>query len=232
MYRIAALLLVLSQVAAFVPQTRSFAGFQNVQPLQQSFDGDAGWTGEVVSNEGGSIKGCTMTQVDGSTTEWTIFIDGVEADLGKFSEVVYKKLLVDAKTQRFQGFRPGTVPPHLLATYKAYTMDEVCRETTSEAMQQNNIKPFAGAREDFEFEKFSIPPPSKKKKGGKKKKKVVEGEEEAPVEEPSWRPFGSMKEAISGGWTPGQSFSFVATSVKGQQLQEGVAPPINPLSGM
>lgn len=34
------------------------------------------WTGEVAGNSGGEIQGCTLTQVDGSTTEWTIFIDG------------------------------------------------------------------------------------------------------------------------------------------------------------
>ena len=34
------------------------------------------WTGEVVGSSGGEIQGCTLTQVDGSTTEWTIFIDG------------------------------------------------------------------------------------------------------------------------------------------------------------
>jgi FKBP-type peptidyl-prolyl cis-trans isomerase (trigger factor) len=154
----------------------------------------------------------------------------VEANLGKFSEVVYKKLCMDAKQQRFQGFRPNTVPPHLLPTYKAYAMDEVCRETTLEAMQQNGIRPFDGAREEFEFMEFSIPPPASKKKKGGKKKKDVDVEEE-PVEEPSWKSFDSMKEAIDGGWQPGQSFSFVTKSVKGQKLAVGEqARQINPLN--
>lgn len=150
--------------------------------------------------------------------------------MGKFSEVVYKKLLVDAKRQRFQGFRPGTIPPHLLATYKAFCMDEVCRETTLEAMQQNNIKPFDGAREDFEFLDFSIPPPARKKKKGGRKKKGAPAKDPSPVEPAPWKSFSTMKEAIDGGWTPGQSFSFVAKAAKGQQLTDATANPINPLA--
>ena len=38
-------------------------------------------------------------------TEYEITIDGEAADLGKFSEAIYKKIIGDAKNQRFQGFR-------------------------------------------------------------------------------------------------------------------------------
>ena len=162
----------------------------------------------------------------------------VEADLGKFSEVVYKKLMVDAKKQRFQGFRPGSVPPQLLSTYRAYAMDEVCRETTLEAMQQNNIRPFDGSRAEMEFVSFSIPPIASqkpKKAVGKKKKgaDVALGDavDDAPVEPPSWKSFDTMKEAIDAGWQPGQSFSFVSRKVKGQKVAPSGVPVINPLAG-
>lgn len=144
---------------------------------------------------------------------------------------------MDAKKQRFQGFRPGTIPPQLVATYKAFAMDEVCRETTLEAMQQNHIRPFDGSREEMEFVTFSIPPtaPSSKKKrkeGGKKKKDVEEVvEEELPVEEPVWKSYNTMKEAIDAGWQPGQSFSFISQKVKGQKVAAGGIPAINPLAG-
>jgi len=36
--------------------------------------------------------------------------------------------------------------------------------------------------------------------------------------EPQWQFFESMDKAIKGGWGPGQSFSFVATNVKGQSV--------------
>jgi Bacterial trigger factor protein (TF) len=170
------------------------------------------------------------------TVGQTLFHVSVEADLGKFSEVVYKKLLLDAKKQRFQGFRPGTIPPQLLGTYKAFAMDEVCRETTLEAMQQNNIRPFDGSREEMEFVTFSIPPPAptkkKKKEGGKNKKGVEEIiEVDPPVEEPVWKSYDTMKAAIDGGWQPGQSFSFVSQKVKGQKVAAGGIPAINPLAG-
>ena len=48
-------------------------------------------------------------------------------------------LIMIAKSQRFQGFRPGTIPPHLLPTYYMFSMDECARETTLEAMEQNNM---------------------------------------------------------------------------------------------
>ena len=176
------------------------------------------WNGEVVSNQGGRFKGCTVTPV--SDTEFTIQIDGEQADLGNFGVAVYKKITSDAKRQNFQGFRPGTLPPHLLPTYRAFAMDEVAREATLEAMQQNNIRPFESARSDIAFEQVSIPPkPKKKKKKSKKKKSKVEVVVEEQ-EEPVWQTFEDMKGALKGGWEPGQSFSFVATKCKGQQLKD------------
>ena len=135
----------------------------------------------------------------------------MEADLGRFSEAIYKRVITAAKNERFQGFRPGTIPPHLEPTYRAFAMDECARETVLEAMQQNNIKPFETARSDFFLEQFQIPPPStnNKKKTSKKKIKKstdtasVDGsEEQASVseEEPKWRTFATMKEAIDAGW--------------------------------
>lgn len=121
---------------------------------------------------------------------------------------------------RFQGFRPGTIPPHLTPTYIAFAMDECAREATLEAMAQNNIRPFEDSRVDFAFESISIPPPKRKgkKKKKKSKKKQGKGAEDAapaaasetppqpPVEDvPAWLTFETMKEGelvvkSSGGW--------------------------------
>lgn len=133
----------------------------------------------------------------------------VEADLGRFSEAIYKKITSDAKQQRFQGFRPGTIPPHLQPTYKAFAMDECARETVLEAMQQNNIRPFTDARTEFQIESVSVPPPKrkggKKKKGGRKNKNKGMQAADAPVvvepeSEPQWKTYETMKEAIDSGW--------------------------------
>jgi len=199
----------------------------NIWSLRQSSslhmsDAPEGWNGEVVSNtSGGKIRGCTVEKVEGTATEWTIQIDGKEADLGKFSEAIYRKYTADAKQQSFQGFRPGTIPPHLLGTYAAFTMDECAREATLEAMQQNNVRPFEDARAEFKIESISIFPRKKgaKKKKGKRKKTTKTIEVEAAVEEePKWITFETMKEAIDAGWKPGQTFSFIARNVKGQKL--------------
>ncbi len=164
---------------------------------------DDAWNGEVVSNtDDGRIRGCSITPVEGKLTEYTLEIDGEQADLGKFSDAIYRKITSDAKQQRFQGFRPGTIPPHLLPTYAGFAMDECAREATLEALQQNNIRPFDDARMEFEFDTISIMPPKKKKKGGRKKKKVVADDNiiDNAVEEPKWVVFDTMKEAIDAGW--------------------------------
>jgi len=187
-------------------------------------DSSEGWNGEVVSNtKGGKIRGCTVTKVEGTATEWIIQIDGKDADLGKFSEAIYRKYTAEAKAQSFQGFRPGTIPPHLRGTYAAYTMDECAREATLEAMQQNNVRPFDDARAEFKIESISILPPKKKikKKKGKRKQspKSVEADTVVVAEEESkWVTVDTLKEAINAGWKPGQTFSFIATNVKGQKL--------------
>jgi hypothetical protein len=120
--------------------------------------------------------------------------------------------MVDAKQQRFQGFRPGTIPPHIEPTYRAFAMDECARETVLEAMEQNNIRPFTDARTDMIIENVSIPPAArgkgkKKKKGGRKARAAAEAAEAAtsaePVveeEAPAWRVFDNMKDAIDAGW--------------------------------
>jgi Bacterial trigger factor protein (TF) len=127
----------------------------------------------------------------------------VEADLGRFSEAIYNRVTAEAKKQRFQGFRPGTIPPHIEPTYLAFAMDECARETIMEAMQQNNIKPFESARSEFVLENFNIPPAANKKS----KKKKIKKSDEAPstlTEEVSddtkWRNFATMKEALDAGW--------------------------------
>lgn len=173
-----------------------------------------------MATEDGRIRGCSVTQVSpDSVTDWSITIDGVEADLGRFSEAIYKKIMSDAKQQRFQGFRPGTIPPHLEPTYRAFAMDEVARETVLEAMQQNDIRPFDSCRAEMVLEDFQIPPvKSKKKKKKKSKNTDAAMENEAEEAEPQWRSFDTMKEAINAGWRPGQSFSFVAKNVQGQKL--------------
>lgn len=208
-------------------------------PPLSSSEGDGEWTGEVVSNtEQGIIKGCSIERQGDSMTDWKVTIDGIEADLGKFSEAIMKKLTADGRRQRFQGFRPGTIPPHILPTYVAFAMDECAREATLEAMEQNNVRPFENAREDFFFDTISIPPPvekgKKKKKSSKKKKKGgaaaaadLPPQEPEVVEEPAWLTFETMKEAIDAGWKPGQSFSFVAHDCKGQLVKDSTgATPI------
>merc|ERR1719343_364161 len=187
--------------------------------------GSDDWKGAIVPDE--TIRGCSVTPVADSITEWIIQIDGVEADLGRFSAAIYKKITSDAKQQSFQGFRRGTIPPHLLQTYRAYAMDECARETVLEAMQQNSIRPFATAREEIKIEQVSIPPPPakkvKKKKNKKKNKGFGGGDDEAEpilveLASPQWKFFESMDQAIKAGWAPGQSFSFVAKNVKGQKV--------------
>lgn len=173
------------------------------------------WNGEVVA-EDGRIKGCEITPI--SETEFTIKIDGNEADLGKFGAAVYKKITADAKKQRFQGFLPGTIPPHLLPAYKAFALDEVAREATLEAMQQNNIRPFDSARQEMMIEQVSIP--SKPTKG--KKKKDTKKTDLQEVDEPTiiaWETYSTMKDALTAGWEPGQSFSFLAKNCKGQKVE-------------
>jgi len=63
---------------------------------------DDAWAGEVVSNDPeGRIRGCQLQNVGDSPTDWKISIDGDQADLGKFSEAIYKKITQDAKQQRY-----------------------------------------------------------------------------------------------------------------------------------
>jgi hypothetical protein len=181
-----------------------------------------------------------------SNTEWMIQIDGIEADLGRFSLAIYKKLLNDAKQQQFQGYRKGTIPPPLLKTYIAYTMDECAQETILEAMEQNQIRPFETCRNDMILYNFTIPPPplsttassknSSKNKKNKKPKASKSNDEtttaieasakeeegvaainEVPISS-TWTTYATMKEAIDiGKWQPGQSFSFCAKQVRGQK---------------
>ena len=96
-----ALLLVLAAVTAwtgdaFVPAPISWS-----RHCSLALSDDA-WAGEVVSNDpAGRIRGCQLQNVGDSPTDWKISIDGDQADLGKFSEAIYKKITQDAKQQRY-----------------------------------------------------------------------------------------------------------------------------------
>lgn len=210
------LLLVIAAVA-LIPGEAFQPSLSSRHVVVSALRAEEQWTGEVVNDEGGRIRGCTVVPV--SETEFTIQIDGTEADLGNFSNVVYRKITADAKRQQFQGFRPGTVPPHLLPSYRTFAMDEVAREATLEAMQQKEIRPFGSCREDITIEQVSIPPkPKKKKKKSRKKKANAEPQVEDDTPAP-WETFDTMKEALKAGWEPGQSFSFVAKNCKGQKVK-------------
>ena len=72
--------LVVGQVEAFAPIQRvpiinSFEASQYRENSVVSLSNQA-WDGEVVSNEGGTIRGCSLTPVGDSVTEWTVTIDG------------------------------------------------------------------------------------------------------------------------------------------------------------
>jgi hypothetical protein len=214
-------------IDAFTLSWDSFAGHvsrgSQIFTALSALNDDGTWNGEVSSNTvGGMIQGCSIRPANSdSSTEWEISIDGEQADLGRFSEAIYKKIMQDAKQQRFQGFRPGTIPPHLEPTYRAYAMDECARETVLEALQQQSIRPFETTRTEIFLKDFQIPPPKQKKpKKKEQKQKNDEIVHDVNKEEPSWRTFATMKEAIDAGWRPGQSFSFVAVNVKGQKVRD------------
>ena len=96
-----------------------------------------------------------------------------------------------------------------------------CAETVLEALQQNNIRPFSSARDDIQINQVSIPPKSgKKKKKGKKKEKDQGQSLEDTKPVAIWQTYDTMKDALKAGWKPGQSFSFVASNVKGQKVDQ------------
>jgi hypothetical protein len=164
------------------------------------------------SSSSSSFKGCSITPDPSNPTVFSLAIDGAQADLAKFSAAIYKKVLKDASAQRFQGFRPGTVPPHLLPAYVSFAMDETAREAALEGMGQNGLLPFEGTRAEMEVTELAFVPGRKGKKPKGKKKgagEVAEGEPEPVV-------AASVQEAAKAGWQPGTCFSFVA-KVKGQE---------------
>ena len=67
--------LVIYQVAAFVLPGSSCLPTARRGDVALSV-GDEAWNGEVVSNSGGSIRGCSIQQVGDSITDWIITIDG------------------------------------------------------------------------------------------------------------------------------------------------------------
>lgn len=107
-----------------------------------------------------------------------------------------------------------------LSTNKDLLTNDALPETVLEALQQNNVRPFSSAREDIQITQVSIPPKpgKKKKKGGKKKGQDKSLEETKPVA--TWETYPTLNEALKAGWEPGQSFSFVASNVKGQKVEQ------------
>lgn len=63
--------LAIYNVASFTPSARHLNSFA----LNLS-DNDGLWQGDIVSNAGGTIRGCSVTQVGDSITDWTLTIDG------------------------------------------------------------------------------------------------------------------------------------------------------------
>ncbi|GMI02306.1 hypothetical protein TrLO_g7406 [Triparma laevis f. longispina] len=218
-------LLVFGCTSAFAPSSRTTARVVNIHAtiLRDAITEVA--NGEPLDSKSSSstvtslLRGCQISRPDpdNKPTDYEISIDGVEADLGRFSEQMYRKCTTDAKRQNFQGFRPGTIPPHLLNTYKTFAMDETGRETIMEAMTQNKVSPFERTREEIAFTSVSFVPPLSKKK--KKKKKTSPAENADPVVAPPPIPlsFDSMDNAVKGGWSPGIPFSFTS-SCKGQPI--------------
>ena len=79
------------RVVSLASSVKSSSDNAPPQQQQQQPPSEA-WTGTVVPGDG-RMHGCTLQNVAGSLTEWIVTIDGVDADLGKFSDVVYKKLI-------------------------------------------------------------------------------------------------------------------------------------------
>ena len=67
--QISLLALALCQAAAFAPSRSP----NNIRKWALASDQ---WDGEVVANEGGAIRGCSIQQIGDSVTDWSITIDG------------------------------------------------------------------------------------------------------------------------------------------------------------
>ena len=133
LYRIAIVLGLL--LASFLDVVISFSPFIAARLAYTSRTGSplsklcVGQGDDVLDDElqPGALQGFTIRPVGGEgdgdiPTEWVVQVDGFRADLGAFSKTIYGQIIADAKKQRFQGYRPGTIPPHLQRTYTAFAM--------------------------------------------------------------------------------------------------------------
>ena len=140
---------------------------------------------------------CSITPLPESNSRFNIAIDGVEADLGKFSLMLFKQILQQAKNDPtgnqmvFKGYRPGVIPPQYLRKYHAYAMEQTCRETVKEGFSQNgySVAELEGGEEDCSFVSFKFFPKVEVKKVSRKRKdvaalkaKIAAGEVEAEPE--------------------------------------------------
>lgn len=190
-FLILAILLLPEESAAFSPSACRTLTNMNRKPdstssLFLSID-----QGQETLAASGSLQGCFLTPLgdDELPTEWKVRVEE-EADLGRFSASIYKTIIEDAKRQRFQGFRPGTIPPHIEPTYRALCMDEVAREVVLEALQQHQVTPFSGAREAMKIEEVRfLPPEKRRKKSNKKRNNTKKGKKPRVSTRLQWRTY-------------------------------------------
>lgn len=63
------------QAASFILPAGNTGSASRTNTVATFADADP-WQGDVVSNAGGTIRGCTVQQVGDSVTDWIITIDG------------------------------------------------------------------------------------------------------------------------------------------------------------
>merc|ERR1719437_366460 len=90
--------------------SHSFSPPLNSQKLTNLKSTEESWTGEITNTPNGAIRGCSLERAPNSLTTWTITIDGVEADTGKFSEAIYKKNNNGCKTTTIPRISTGDHP--------------------------------------------------------------------------------------------------------------------------
>lgn len=88
------------QISPISPCTTTIL-YDAITEVARGEDGESSELSKVTGFSGCSIRLPDPERI----TEYEITIDGDAADLAKFSEAIYKKILGDAKNQRFQGFR-------------------------------------------------------------------------------------------------------------------------------
>lgn len=176
-----------------------------------------------------SIEGCFI-KPSSDPSRYDINIDGKQADIGKFSRAIYKNIAKQAResNQQIKGFRPGTIPPHLISRYRSYCMEQTARETIREGFDQRGyeVVDLAEGEEDFRWAGVSFVLAEKKKKSKKRKKNnAADGsdtssdESNAPPPPPPPIECADFDDAVSRGWEPGLDYSFSAEFVKVQRKE-------------